>query len=93
MSSIDQLLVRVFESKVYRLLQLMGNMTSGKYCVQPSMCRVMCQEFELTAGSVKYLYPFQTAIPDFGAQRKRIETIRKSLGWRKIGCDLKECFE
>ena len=44
-------------------------------------------------GSVRYLYPFQTPISDFGAQRKRIEAIRQTLGWRKVGCELKECFE
>ena len=45
------------------------------------------------AGTVKYLYPFQTPISDFGAQRKRVEAIRQKLGWRKLGCELKECFE
>ena len=45
------------------------------------------------AGNVKYLYPFQTPISDFGAQRKRVEAIRQNLGWRKLGCDVKECFE
>jgi hypothetical protein len=45
------------------------------------------------AGSVKYVWPLQTAVSDLGTQRKRVEAIRKELGWRLVGCDLLECFE
>ncbi|BDA41940.1 probable thylakoid lumenal 17.9 kDa protein, chloroplastic [Coccomyxa sp. Obi] len=45
------------------------------------------------AGSVKYIWPLQTAVSDLGTQRKRVESIRKALGWRLVGCDLLECYE
>ncbi len=47
---------------------------------------------QLHAGSVKYIWPLQTAVSDGGAQRRRLDAIRKELGWRVIGCYYIECF-
>jgi uncharacterized protein (DUF1499 family) len=45
------------------------------------------------AAEVKYIYPFQVPITDFGQQRKRIKALRSRLGWRIAGvCDLVECY-
>ena len=43
-------------------------------------------------GSVKYIWPLQTALSDFGAQRKRLDAIRSELGWPIIGCKYVECY-
>mgnify|MGYP001810965488 CR=1 FL=1 len=45
------------------------------------------------AAQVKYIWPIQQAVTDFGAQRKRLKLVRQQLGWRLLGCDLLECFE
>jgi hypothetical protein len=45
------------------------------------------------AGKVQYLWPLQTPVSDFGAQRKRMSAIRQRLGWRLMGCELLECYE
>lgn len=45
------------------------------------------------AGSVKYLWPIQTPITDFDSQRKRLDQIRRQLGWQVIGCELLECYD
>lgn len=45
------------------------------------------------AAQVKYVWPIQQAITDFGAQRQRLKEVRSRLGWRILGCDLLECFE
>lgn len=44
-------------------------------------------------GKVKYIYPFQQPISDFGMQKKRVEKIREVLGWKKVGCELIECYQ
>lgn len=44
------------------------------------------------AGTVKYVYPFLTPIPDGGLQSKRLQRLREELGWRLVGCELVECF-
>eukprot|EP00884_Botryococcus_braunii_P008593 jgi/Botrbrau1/17735/Bobra.0166s0153.3 len=45
------------------------------------------------AGSVKYVWPLQTPVSDMGTQKKRIEAIRRQLGWPLIGCELIECYQ
>eukprot|EP01025_Chloroclados_australasicus_P055811 TRINITY_DN6851_c0_g2_i1.p3 TRINITY_DN6851_c0_g2~~TRINITY_DN6851_c0_g2_i1.p3 ORF type:complete len:224 (-),score=26.98 TRINITY_DN6851_c0_g2_i1:712-1383(-) len=45
------------------------------------------------AGSVKYVWPIQQAVSDFGTQKKRLDMIRNDLGWRIVGCELLECYE
>ena len=40
------------------------------------------------AAQVKYIWPIQQAVTDFGAQRKRLKLVRQQLGWRLLGCDL-----
>mmetsp|Transcript_12623 Transcript_12623/g.31950 ORF Transcript_12623/g.31950 Transcript_12623/m.31950 type:complete len:254 (-) Transcript_12623:105-866(-) len=45
------------------------------------------------AGGVKYVYPIQQPISDFGEQRKRMQHIRNDLEWRLSGCELVECYE
>ena len=42
---------------------------------------------------VRYIFPFQTALSDGGAQRARVAALRARTGWRAIGCDLLECFQ
>ena len=44
------------------------------------------------AGEVRYIYPFQVAITDGGAQKKRIAALKERLGWSLVGCELVECF-
>lgn len=44
------------------------------------------------AANVKYIWPLQAPLADGGAQRKRLDAVRKQLGWRVIGCDYIECF-
>jgi uncharacterized protein (DUF1499 family) len=45
------------------------------------------------ATTVKYVYPFMTPVGDFGEQRKRMERIRKEVGWRRVGCELEDVCE
>lgn len=45
------------------------------------------------AAQVKYIWPIQQPITDFGAQRERLKALRQQLGWRLLGCDLLECYE
>ena len=45
------------------------------------------------AGSVKYIYPIQQPLSDFGEQKKRMQQVRNELGWKLSGCELIECFE
>lgn len=45
------------------------------------------------AAEVKYVWPIQQAVTDFGAQRQRLKEVRRRLGWRLLGCDLIECYE
>ena len=45
------------------------------------------------AANVKYIWPIQQPITDFGAQRQRLKDVRRRLGWRLTGCDLIECYE
>lgn len=45
------------------------------------------------AGSVKYIWPIQQPITDFGAQKKRLDEIRERVGWKLIGCELIECYD
>jgi len=49
--------------------------------------------YRAIAGNVRYLYPFQQVISDFGAQKDRMARIRESLGWSIIGCELIECYQ
>ena len=44
------------------------------------------------AGTVQYVYPFLTPVSDGGLQRKRMAALRESLGWRRVGCELLECY-
>lgn len=44
------------------------------------------------AGSVKYIWPLQTALSDFGAKRKRLDAIRSEPGWPIVGCKYVECY-
>lgn len=44
------------------------------------------------SGGVKYIWPIQQPLSDFGAQRKRLQQLRTQLGWRLIGCELIECY-
>lgn len=46
----------------------------------------------MAAGSVKYVWPIQQPISDFGAQKTRMAAIREQLGWQVIGCELIECY-
>ena len=50
------------------------------------------QHMRADTGSVKYIWPLQTALSDFGAQRKRLDAIRSELGWPIIGCKYVECY-
>ncbi|KXZ51007.1 hypothetical protein GPECTOR_14g249 [Gonium pectorale] len=45
------------------------------------------------AGSVKYIWPIQQPVSDFGAQKTRLQELRQQLGWQVIGCELIECYE
>jgi hypothetical protein len=45
------------------------------------------------AGQVKYIWPIQTPVTDFDAQRKRVAAVREQLRWQLIGCELIECFQ
>ncbi|GLI64889.1 hypothetical protein VaNZ11_008280 [Volvox africanus] len=45
------------------------------------------------AGSVKYIWPIQQPLSDFGAQKARLQELREKLGWQVIGCELIECYE
>ncbi|KAI7839251.1 hypothetical protein COHA_006949 [Chlorella ohadii] len=45
------------------------------------------------AAQVKYVWPIQQAVTDFGSQRQRLKEVRRRLGWRLLGCDLLECYE
>eukprot|EP00898_Chlorokybus_atmophyticus_P007519 jgi/Chlat1/7769/Chrsp66S07241 len=49
--------------------------------------------FRSLATKVIFVYPFQTAISDFGEQKKRLTKLRQQLDWRLLGCDVIECFE
>ncbi|PRW56608.1 Thylakoid lumenal kDa [Chlorella sorokiniana] len=49
--------------------------------------------FRSMAAQVKYIWPIQQAVTDFGAQRQRLKEVRRRLGWRLLGCDLLECYE
>lgn len=44
------------------------------------------------AGSVKYVWPIQQPISDFGVQKQRIVQVREQLGWKLVGCELLECY-
>ncbi len=45
------------------------------------------------AGQVKYIWPIQTPVTDFDAQRKRVAAVREQLRWQLIGCELIECYQ
>ncbi|GIL76278.1 hypothetical protein Vretimale_5857 [Volvox reticuliferus] len=45
------------------------------------------------AGSVKYIWPIQQPLSDFGAQKARLQELREKLGWQVIGCELIECYD
>lgn len=44
------------------------------------------------SGSVKYVWPIQQPISDFGTIKKRMTMVRESLGWKIVGCELVECY-
>ncbi len=44
------------------------------------------------AGSVKYVWPIQQPISDFGMQKQRAVQLREQLGWKLVGCELLECY-
>jgi hypothetical protein len=45
------------------------------------------------AGNVRYLWPVQQVISDFGATKNRLDQIRGAVGWQIIGCELIECYD
>jgi len=45
-----------------------------------------------TAGGVRFFYPFMTPLSDGGLQTERLARVREALGWRRLGCELVECF-
>ena len=46
------------------------------------------------AGGVKYIYPIQQPLSDFGEQLSRMKKVRSELeGWKLTGCELIECYE
>ena len=49
--------------------------------------------YRSVARDVKYIYPFQVPITDFGAQEKRLKAVREDLRWPLVGCELIECYE
>ena len=49
--------------------------------------------YRSVGGGVKYIYPFQTPLTDFGAQKKRLSAIRNKLKWNILGCELVECYQ
>ena len=67
-----------------------GSCVTGSSCVLSNMVFTSCLR---ETGSVKYVWPLQTALPDFGAQRKRLDAIRSELGWPIIGCKYVECYK
>ena len=40
----------------------------------------------------EYVYPFRRRSAT-GEQRKRMERIRKEVGWRRVGCELEDVCE
>lgn len=48
--------------------------------------------YRAISGNIRYLYPWTTPLTDFHAQEKRLEEIRKSVGWQRLGCELIECY-
>lgn len=55
-------------------------------------CLSKCLQRVCIAANVKYIWPLQAPLSDAGAQRKRLDAVRKLLGWTIIGCDYLECF-
>jgi hypothetical protein len=46
------------------------------------------------AGGVKYIYPIQQPLSDFGEQLSRMKKVKAELtGWKLTGCELIECYE
>ena len=45
------------------------------------------------AGDVKYIWPITQPVSDFDTQKKRMQSVRKALGWKLIGCELVECYD
>lgn len=45
------------------------------------------------AGGVKYIWPVTQPVGDGGLQKKRLDSIRKGLGWQLVGCELIECYQ
>ena len=67
------------------------------WAVHPPVCR--CAALRPThavlpwrAGSVKYVWPIQQPISDFGVQKQRVVQVREQLGWKLVGCELLECY-
>ena len=48
--------------------------------------------YRAISGNVRYFYPWTTPLTDFHAQEKRLEEVRKSVGWQRLGCELIECY-
>ena len=48
--------------------------------------------FRSCAGGVRFVYPFMTPLSDGGLQPERLNVLREKLGWKKVGCELAECF-
>ena len=44
-------------------------------------------------GAVQFLYPLQRPLGDFNMQRRRLEKLRETLGYRLVGCELLECYQ
>ncbi len=63
---------------------------SGTYPVYPHTHHT--HTYHTCTGSVKYLWPLTLPITDGGAQKKRLDAIRRQLDWRLVGCELIECY-
>ena len=49
--------------------------------------------YRAISGNVKYIYPWTTPLTDLKAQERRLEEIRQTVGWQKLGCELIECYQ
>jgi hypothetical protein len=46
-----------------------------------------------SAGDVRYMWPLTQPISDLDTQKKRMQQLRKDIGWSLIGCELVECYD
>ena len=45
------------------------------------------------AGDVRYVWPITQPVTDLDTQKKRMQRIRRELGWLLVGCELVECYD